>query len=70
MSEPHWIKVGTDRGLKFKCSVCGGNCLCASTWSKYISVNKCNYKYCPRCGIEITGQQTRLIYMERMGNSQ
>lgn len=64
MSEPHWIKTSTDRGMKFKCSVCGGDCVCASTWGKYHATNNCNYQFCPRCGTKITGKQTRMIWSE------
>lgn len=65
MKKPHWIKTSTDRGMKFLCSVCHGECVCLSTWSKYKKTNDCNYQYCPRCGIKMDLEgQTRMVKHE------
>lgn len=68
MSNPHWIKIGTEKGHKFMCSVCKGECLCITTGcaTKYQSRNVCDYKYCPRCGIAmVLDSSTMLVKVEK-----
>lgn len=63
MSKPHWIKTSTDKGQKFKCSECNGECICIGTGcaSKFERKNLCDYKYCPRCGREMQLEESTVL---------
>ena len=67
MSEkPHWIKArpGQKRGAKFYCSKCHDSCVCLH-YGANKATNRCDYKYCPRCGEEMDiSYATRLVVTE------
>ena len=62
---PHWINVtGRSKGAKFMCSDCAGTCICLH-YGFEKTINTCNYKYCPRCGVEMDiTNQTRMVTVE------
>lgn len=55
MTKPYWINItGRSKGQKFRCSECKGECNCISVGSAdKFGYNKCDYKFCPRCGKEM-----------------
>lgn len=65
---PYWINVtGRSKGQVFMCSECKETCNCIGTGnaSKY-RYNFCNYRFCPRCGMEMDLQrQTILVRVEK-----
>ena len=62
---PHWINIsGRSKGAKFRCSECKGECFCFY-YGANKNTNKCNYRFCPRCGMEMDLEnQTWLIQVE------
>ena len=57
-SNPRWIKKGRQRkGLSFWCTACGKISYCISYAKDDLGqpVNRCDYEYCPHCGVRITG---------------
>lgn len=65
MNKPHWINItGRDKGEKFRCSKCQGECYC-KYYGAYKRTNYCSYQYCPRCGSEMDlGALTKLVQVE------
>lgn len=65
----HWINItGRDKGQKFQCSKCKGNCNCIGIGcaDKYGKRNFCTYQYCPRCGTKMDLENpTKLIQIEQ-----
>lgn len=62
---PYWInESGRDKGTVFICSSCKGRCYCIN-YGANKNYNRCNYRYCPRCGSEMnTEKQARYTLQE------
>ena len=48
----------TAKGYRWQCPACGRNCHYAAS-GKRDEPKKCLYKYCPWCGQEMTGSETK-----------